>query len=129
MGSVVTKSPKRAKEWRDSLKALLPPMSGPEGIKQTQKDGKKMNGSRYLSWVNMMLLVHEGTKQGKIVQVILLPDIVSVTAKNQSLTVVDKNGMSKWDMPTVYDADVWESYIAQFLVEREEEVERVRYGE
>eukprot|EP01048_Picozoa_sp_COSAG05_P002196 COSAG05_NODE_84_length_20716_cov_100.586312_10_plen_171_part_01 len=87
------------------------------------------SSARYLSWVNMMLLVHEGSKQGKITQVILLPDIESATARKQELTVVCKNGTSKWEMPTVYDADVWESYIAQFLMEREEEVERVRFGE
>ena len=126
VGTVVTVSAKRAKEWRDSLKHLLPLKNGPEGAKQVMQDGKKVSGPRFLAWVNLILLVYDGGKGGKLVNAILLPDIVSVKATGLILEVKSTKGINKWDMLVEMEADMWESFIAQYLQEREEENERVR---
>ena len=140
-GTVVTKSPKRAKEWRDILKKLCPLRLGPEGCKQTLMDGKKMNSARYLSWVgntlqppHMMLCVHEANKKGALTQVIELEYVQAVVAKKKVLELTvsspddaDTVVENKWEIATVYEADLWESFIQQFLLEHAEGKERIRY--
>lgn len=93
VGTVVTSSPKRAKEWRDILTALLPLKCGPQGAKQVETNGKKMKAERFLTWAGsvpsrMMLLIHEGNKVGAIAQVIRLPEIESVKATKSTLQIM-----------------------------------------
>lgn len=140
VGTVVTKSPKRAKEWRDLLKRLVPLRSGPDGCKQLMMNGKKASGGCFLSWVGhtlqppqMMLYVHESNKKGVLSQVIKLENIISVEATKKVLSV--KASMpdgaeveSRFEIDSVYEADLWESFIRQYLLEKAEVDEAVRYA-
>ena len=139
VGTVVVSSPKRAKEWRDMLKRLLPMRSGPEGCKQTLMNGKKASGARFLSWVGanvsppmMMLFVHEVNKKGSLSQIIELNRIVSVTATKKTLSILatlpgGKEAESKFEITSVEEADLWESFIQQYLLEKAEIKEAIRY--
>jgi hypothetical protein len=139
IGTVVTSSPKRAKEWRDILKRLRPLRSGPEGCKQTMMNGAKSSGGRFLSWVGTtltppvaMLCVHESNKKGAVVQAIQVENIRSVVATKKVLAIVaaqpdGSEAESKFEISSVYEADLWESFIAQFVLETAEKEEAVRY--
>lgn len=140
VGTIVLKSPKRAKEWRDLLKRLVPLHSGPDGCKQLTMNGQKAAGGRFLSWTGhtfeppqMMLYVHESNKKGALSQVIMLDNIVSVNATKKvlSITATTPDGAeadNKFEIPSVYEADLWESFIKQFLLEKAEEDEGIRYA-
>eukprot|EP01052_Picozoa_sp_SAG31_P016723 SAG31_NODE_1118_length_9816_cov_41.561593_8_plen_1022_part_00 len=135
VGTVVTSSPKRAKEWRDILTALLPLKAGPEGIKQLESNGKKMKADRLLSWVGrqperMLLLLHETNKERKIAQIIRLAEIESAEAVKNTLTIKSSskmNSSNKFELPSTYEADLWESFIQQYLQERVEVVTKTEY--
>jgi hypothetical protein len=140
VGTVVTKSPKRAKEWRDLLKRLVPLRSGPEGCKQLMMNGNKTSGGRFLSWTGhtlqppqMMLYAHESNKKGVLSQVIKLDSMISVVATKKilSITAVLPDGAeveNKFEIASVYEADLWESFIQQYLLEKAEVDEAVRYA-
>jgi hypothetical protein len=79
-----------------------------------------------------MLCVHESNKKGAVVQAIQVENIRSVVATKKVLAIVaaQPDGFeaeSKFEISSVYEADLWESFIAQFVLETAEKEEAVRY--